>query len=97
MNWNSSSDRSVDVVCRSFASEEGKLRFAHDIELTLSESQQLGFDPDYINAILGLLDKLKDLEIDDKEYAILCAIILFYEGLSILSAHLLQRELSTHQ
>lgn len=68
-------------ICRSFASVDGRLRFAHDIELTLAEAQQLGFDADYIEAVLTLISRLKAMELDDKEYAILCAIILFQEGL----------------
>lgn len=68
------------VIFRSLASADGRLRFAHDIELTLEESNQLGFDPEYIEAVLTLIEKLKDMDVDDKEYAILCAIILYYEG-----------------
>jgi len=59
---------------------DGRLRFAHDIELTLAESHQLGFDQEYLDAVVFLVEKLKTLELDDKEYAILSAILLFQEG-----------------
>jgi len=48
--------------------------------LTLSEAEQLGFDQDYIDTVLEILERLRNLEIDDKEYAVMCGIILFYEG-----------------
>ena len=73
-----------DCRFRSLASADGRLRFAHDIELTLEESSQLGFDPEYIDAVVTLINKLKEMDVDDKEYAILCAIILFYEGIKIV-------------
>lgn len=65
---------------RSVASTEGRLRYAHDIELTLAESEQLSFDQEFVDTAVELVDRLRVLEIDDKEYAIICAIILFYEG-----------------
>lgn len=62
------------------ASTDGRLRYAHDIELTLAESEQLGFDQDYVDTVVELVEHMKALEMDDKEYAIISAIILFYEG-----------------
>lgn len=71
------------MICGSFRSVgsiDDKLRFAHDIELTLDESEQLGFDQNYIDAVLLMVRRLKALSLDDKEYAIICAVILFHDG-----------------
>lgn len=70
-------------LCRSLVSTDGRLRYAHDIELTLSESEQLGFDQEYVDTIVELVNLLRNLMMDDKEYAIISAIVLFYEGLYI--------------
>lgn len=63
---------------------DGKVNFVDGCAMSVDQGKHIGWGKDLISCTLDFINCLKDINMDDTEFAILNAIVLTYPGIQLL-------------